>query len=166
MKHTMVTFRLHRKGVVLVALGSVLLGTLLFMAGCLAGQLRAAKAPILPSLPSVPTTPAVPAIPPIANGKQQSEPKDHIEKEAFALRVGAFADEEAAKAYVQELTARGHQPSVVAETTQGGVLLHTVRIGRYADRGKASEAASELARKEGISSAVVPAAPAVTTAGG
>jgi hypothetical protein len=33
----MVTFQLHRKGVVLVALGALLLGILLFMAGCLAG---------------------------------------------------------------------------------------------------------------------------------
>jgi hypothetical protein len=36
--HTMVTFQLHRKGVVLVALGALLLGILLFMAGCIAGM--------------------------------------------------------------------------------------------------------------------------------
>jgi hypothetical protein len=33
----MVTFRLHRKGVVLVALAAVLVGALLFAAGCLTG---------------------------------------------------------------------------------------------------------------------------------
>lgn len=38
MTHTMVTFRLHRSGVVLVVLGALFLGVLLFMAGCLAGM--------------------------------------------------------------------------------------------------------------------------------
>jgi hypothetical protein len=38
MTHTMVTFRLHRTGVILVALGAFLLGILLFMAGCIAGM--------------------------------------------------------------------------------------------------------------------------------
>jgi hypothetical protein len=38
MTHTMLTFRLHRSGVVLVALGALLLGILLFMAGCIAGM--------------------------------------------------------------------------------------------------------------------------------
>lgn len=37
MTHTMVTFRLHRTGVVLIVLGALLLGVLLFTAGCLAG---------------------------------------------------------------------------------------------------------------------------------
>lgn len=38
MTHTMVTFQLHRNGVVLVALGALLLGILLFMAGCFTGM--------------------------------------------------------------------------------------------------------------------------------
>lgn len=37
MTHTMITFQLHRNGVVLIALGALLLGVLLFMAGCIAG---------------------------------------------------------------------------------------------------------------------------------
>lgn len=37
MAHTMITFQLHRNGVVLIALGALLLGVLLFMAGCIAG---------------------------------------------------------------------------------------------------------------------------------
>jgi cell division septation protein DedD len=150
-KHTMLTFRLHRNGVALVALGSVLVGGLLFGAGWLLGQRRAMKPPAVPSVPLVPSVPS------IAKGEQQSEPKDHLQEEAFALRVGAFADEEAAKAYVKELAARGHKPTVLPVTTQDGVVLHTVRIGRYASRDEASAAASELARKEGISSAVVSA---------
>lgn len=156
MKHTMLTFRLHRNGVALVALGSVLLGGLLFGAGWLLGQRRAMK----------PSPPAVPSVPSLPKEKQQSAAKDHIEGEAFALRVGTFADEEAAKAYVKELAARGHKPSVLAVTTQGGVVLHTVRIGRYASRDEASRAASELERKEGISSAVVSAGSAGGATGG
>lgn len=37
MTHTMITVQLHSKGVVLMALGALLLGVLLFMAGCIAG---------------------------------------------------------------------------------------------------------------------------------
>ena len=44
MQHTMVTFLLHRKGVILLALGEILLGSLLFMAGCLVGQRQGALA--------------------------------------------------------------------------------------------------------------------------
>ena len=79
MKHTMLTFRLHRKGVALVAFGSVLLGGLLFGAGWLTGQRRAAKVPSVPSVPSVPLVSSAP------KEKQQSEPKDHLQGEAFAL---------------------------------------------------------------------------------
>jgi cell division septation protein DedD len=90
--------------------------------------------------------------------KQESADKPHIEDEAFTLRVGAFADEADAKAFVQEMTARGHKP-VVAPVAQNGVVLHMVLIGRYAGRDAAAAAAAELKRKEGILSAVVPAAP-------
>lgn len=37
MKHTMVTFRLHRSAVALIVLGSVFLSILIFAAGWLAG---------------------------------------------------------------------------------------------------------------------------------
>jgi len=145
----MITFRLHRKGVILIALGAVLIGFLLFAAGYLTARRSAGTLPA-PSHPVVQKKPEA--------EKKESAAKPHIEDEAFALRVGAFADEAEVKAYVQELAARGHQTVVVPMAVENGIVLHTVLIGRYASRDEASSAAAEMKRKEGISSAVVPAA--------
>lgn len=149
MKHSMVTFRLHRKGVVLVSIGAVLMGFLLFAAGYLTAQRR--------PLPQV-TAPAVPAPKIEKTEKQESAAKPHIEDEAFTLRVGAFADEADAKTFVQEMAARGHKPAVAA-VARNGLVLHLVLLGRYSGRDEAARAAAELKRKEGIAAAVVPAAP-------
>ncbi|HEX5718254.1 MAG TPA: SPOR domain-containing protein [Thermoanaerobaculia bacterium] len=151
----MITWRLHRKGAILVCIGAVLMGFLMFAAGYLTAIRRLA--------PPAAITSAIPAAEPASKKdtkeKQESAEKPHIEDEAFTLRVGAFADEADAKAFVQEMTARGHKP-VVAPVAQNGIVLHMVLIGRYAGRDAAAAAAAELKRKEGISSAVVPAAPA------
>lgn len=154
MKHTMVTFRLHRKGVILVALGAGLVGVLLFAAGYLTALRRsrgidAAPKPMITAADKEEKDKKV--------AKKESPETPHISDEVFALRVGTFADEADAKAFVQELTARGHQPVVVPVTTQNGVVLKTVLIGRFASRDEASSAAAELREKEELSSAVVPA---------
>jgi len=169
-KHTLVTFRLHRKGVILVAVGAVLVGVLLFAAGYLTALRRSsaiaspqtAAAAVAPPRLSVRRPSALPrlAVPVAGQGqdeKKESSETPHISDEVFALRVGTFADEADAKAFVQELTARGHQPVVVPVTTQTGVVLQTVLIGRYSSRDEASSAAAELSEKEELSSAVVPA---------
>ena len=148
MKHKMVTFRLHRKGVALVSIGAVLVGFLLFAAG----YLTALRRPIPPNPPAAAPVPKIEK-----PEKQESAARPHIEDEAFTLRVGAFADEAEAKAFVEEMTARGHKPAVAA-MARNGVVLHMVLIGRYAGRDAAAAAAAELKRKEGIFSAVVPAA--------
>lgn len=145
MKHSMFTFRLHRKGVAMVAVGAVLQGALLFAAGYLAGSRHAPLPPV--------AKPAPKEQKPV---KQESAEKPHIEDEAFTLRVGAFADEADAKALVQEMTARGRQATVAPWTSRSGFVLHTVTIGQYNGRDEAASAAEELKRKEGISSAVVP----------
>ena len=145
MKHSMVTWRLHRKGVALVSVGAVLMGFLMFAAG----YLTALRRPIPPA--------AAPVQKKAEPEKQESAAKPHIEDEAFTLRVGAFADEADAKAMVQELAAHGHK-STVAPVAQKGIVLHMVLLGRYAGRDAAAEAAAELKRKDGITSAVVPAA--------
>jgi len=146
----MVTYRLHRKGVVLISIGAVLMGFLMFAAGYLMALRRPAPSPAIPA--------AATAQKKDKTEKQESVSKPHIEDEAFTLRVGAFADEADAKAFVQEMTARGHKP-VVAPVAQNGVVLHMVLMGRYAGRDEAAAAAAELKQKEGILSAVVPAAP-------
>jgi cell division septation protein DedD len=134
--------------VVLLSTGAVLMGFLMFSAGYLTALRRAIPPAAAPA----------PAQKKAKPEKQQSAEKPHIEDEAFTLRVGAFADEADAKALVQELAAHGHKP-VVAPVAQNGVMLHMVLIGRYLGRDAAAEAAAELKRKEGIFSAVVPAAP-------
>lgn len=164
----MVTFRLHRKGVVLITIGAVLLGGLLFAVGYLTALRRSRGI-------DTPQTPQTPQI--TAPGKDEKDKKDdkdkkdakkespdtpHISDEVFALRVGAFADEADAKAFVEALTARGHQPVVVPVTTQNGVVLHTVQIGSYANRDEAAAAAEELKEKEELDSAVVPASRAAS----
>lgn len=148
MKHAMVAFRLHRKGVVLVSIGAVLMAFLMFAAG----YLTALRRPLPPAAPPIQKK--------VETEKQESAAQPHIEDEAFTLRVGAFADEAEARACVEELTARGHKP-VVAAVAQNGMVLHMVLIGRYMGRDAAAEAAAELKRKEGIFSAVVPAAPEI-----
>jgi cell division septation protein DedD len=150
-KHSMITWRLHRKGAILVCIGAVLMGFLMFAAGYLTALRR--------SVPPAPQAIAAPVQKKDTTKKQESTEKPHIQDEAFTLRVGAFADEADAKAFVQEMTARGHKP-VVAPVAQNGIVLHMVLIGRYAGRDAAAAAAAELKRKEGIFSAVVRAAPA------
>jgi len=167
----MVTFRLHRKGVVLLALGAVLLGVLLYMAGCLVGQRRGGAARLgrpagLPKVaapaaalkrpalraPAAPALPAAPAVPPVpAASLVPAAPQ------AFALRAGAFTDEAEAKALVQDLASRGLQASLVPVPAGGGAVLQTVLLGRYASREEAAAALAELARREGISAVVVAA---------
>jgi hypothetical protein len=71
MTHTMVTFRLHRTGVILVALGAFLLGVLLFMAGCLAG---------------------------LRIGKQQTAGTSHLQDEAHSSSTSAGDRTDATKA--------------------------------------------------------------------
>lgn len=154
MKHAMVTFRLHRKGVVLVSIGAVLMGALLFAAGYLTARRgSAAQGKEKETMEEI----TAPAPQEKKTEKQESAAKPHIEDEAFTLRVGAFAEEADAKAFVQELAAHGHK-TVVTPVAQQGVVLHMVLLGRYAGRDAAAKAAAELKRKEGIASAVVPAA--------
>lgn len=176
----MVTFRLHRKGVILIAVGAVLLGALLFAAGYLTA-LRGSRGIDVPETPkitaavsaptvapprlSVPRPAALPKAKADQDAKDDKDDKDekespetpHISDEVFALRVGAFADEADAKEFVEALTARGHQPVVAPVTTQNGVVLQTVLIGRYAGRDEAAAAAAELKEEGELASAVVPA---------
>jgi cell division septation protein DedD len=177
----MVTFSLHRTGVVLLALGALLLGGLLYLAGCLVGQRRAAaapgvpqalparlpkapavhppavKAPGIPGAPAMAGAPAAPTLPgaPGATGAAAVAAAPRT----FALRAGAFTNEAAAKALVQDLAGRGLKASVVAVPTSSGAVLHTVLAGSYASRRAAAVAAAELARRQGLSAAVVERTP-------
>jgi cell division protein FtsN len=165
MKHTMVTFRLHKLALLLVIAGALLLGVLLFAAGYLSASVKAAALPnvtaaAVPPLPltkpaaapapdtaAPPAPAAAPATPPSAAAPPA---------ETFALRVGAFADEQAAKESVKALADRGFAATIVAVAAGGATVLYTVRIGSYPTRAAAAAAADKLSREHGIDAAVIP----------
>jgi cell division protein FtsN len=165
MKHTMVTFRLHKLGLLLVIAGAVLLGVLLFAAGYLSASVKAAAlpkvpAPAVPPLPlqkagvaPVPDTaaPSAPAAAPATPPSAAAPPA-----ETFALRVGAFADEQAAKESVKALADRGFAATIVAVAAGGATVLYTVRVGSYPTRAAAAAMADKLSHEHGIDAAVIP----------
>jgi cell division septation protein DedD len=69
------------------------------------------------------------------------------------VQVGAFSQKENSDAVVRELESHGYQPYVVVMPGRHS-RLHTVRIGRYADRREALQAATELRRRANISGIV------------
>jgi len=167
MKHTMVTFRLHKLGLLLVIAGAVLLGVLLFAAGYLSASVKAAALPnvtaaAVPPLPLPLTKPAAapapdtaaPPAPATAPATPPSAPAPPAE--TFALRVGAFADEQAAKESVKALADRGFAATIVAVAAGGATVLYTVRIGSYPTRAAAAAVADKLSREHGIDAAVIP----------
>ncbi|HKO54941.1 MAG TPA: SPOR domain-containing protein, partial [Thermoanaerobaculia bacterium] len=116
-KHTMITFRLHRSGLVLLVLCCLLVAVLLFAAGWLGGM-QYARPSVRPALPIV-TKPAapLPAPPPPA-----SDP--------LALRLGSFLSEAEATAFVQSLAARKIDAAIIPMSS-GSATVYTVRSGRY-----------------------------------
>lgn len=163
MKHTMVTFRLHKTGVLLVIGGALLLGVLIFAAGYLAAARRGPALPKVPQLPAAaalplpatapPPSPSSAAVPPAAAAA--SSPAAPA-AESFTLRVAAFATEQEAKASADGLAARGFQASVVPVPTGGATVLYTVRVGSYSTRAAAAAMADRLSKEHAIEAAVIP----------
>jgi hypothetical protein len=154
MAHTMVTFRLHRRGVILLVIFGVILAALIYVAGYLTAvytgkPAATVKEPAARSIPPPKPAPAKPATPP-----QPGEPQ-----EALTLRVAVLTSEEEAKAEVARLTAFGLKPAIVQVPTNSGVMLFNIHIGQFTTRSAASAAARELQSRLGISSVIVPAQP-------
>jgi cell division septation protein DedD len=143
MKHSMVTFRLHRTAVIFIIIGSLLAALLIFAGGYVLGTRR------LPPAPAVPAV-VVPAPPPAV----ATAPAPKVEM--LAVRAGIFDSEEEAKALAQQLAARKLDAVVVPLKTSGGVNLFTVEVGQYTTRAAAAAAASSLKDDEGLQGAVVP----------
>ncbi len=179
MKHTMYTFRLHRTGVILVALGLLLVAVLLVVGGCMLGVWREGTKAAAPAqgapgktapgggsgAPEAPGAPGAPGggAPP---GAAEAEAGGAMAVEAmapaptterFTLRVGAFAAQDDAKALVDALTARGYQPAIAEVRASTGTAVFTVVVGTYATRWEARGAAAELSRREHRDVVVVPA---------
>ena len=158
MPHTMVTFRLHRSGVILLALFCVVLAVLIYVAGYLTGvsrgsrvasaDLRGKSAKNETPLATRNAQPGTPAATP------RSTPAS---KESLTLRVAVFTSEEDAKAQIASLTAMGLEPSVVQMPTSSGVTLHNVIVGQFENRPAANAAAKELQSRLGFLPVVVPA---------
>lgn len=72
----------------------------------------------------------------------------------FSIQVGAFRKASNSEKVLQDLRSRGYEPYVIEE--RGRSLLRTVRLGRYADRQEALQAASEFERREGMDAIVRP----------
>jgi cell division septation protein DedD len=147
MEHSMVTFRLHRQGVIFIIIGSILAAVLIFAGGYLVAMRRRPPAPV-PTVAA--TTPPAPST--MAPAASAPAPKVDL----LAIRVAMFDSEEEAKTLVQQLAARKLDAAVVPLTTSGGVKLYTVEVGQYANRAAAAEAASSLEKEPGLQPAVVP----------
>jgi len=144
----MVTFRLHRKGVIFIIIGSILAAVLLFACGYLVAMRRRPPAPVLPVTASV-----LPAPSTTAPAASAPAPKGDL----LAVRVGVFDTEEEAKTMVQQLAVRKLEAAIVPMTTTDDVKLYTVEVGQYDTRAAAAAAASSLAQEYGLHTAVVPA---------
>ena len=154
MKGEIVTFQLHRIGVALLVIGSILLAVLIFAAGYISGTAATKPAAIVsatrnpqPATQAPPTTTTAPATTTAA-----ATPAE----EPLALRVGMFANEDDAKALVQQLAAAGMKPSIVTIQSSAAVL-YTVQVGPYKTRPEAEAAAAALQKQQGIGVVVVPA---------
>jgi cell division septation protein DedD len=146
-KHTMVTFQLHRKGVILIVIGCVFLAVLLVAVGYLAGSARArSSAKPAAAAPAAAAKSKPAAAPPAAPASQES----------FSLRVGLVTSEEEAKAEVARLAVKKLTATVIPVERNESEIVYEIHVGRYPDRRAAVDAA-QLLRERGIDSAVVAA---------
>ena len=167
MPHTMVTFRLHRSGVILLVVFALVLAVLIYAAGYMTAVFTrdttrqnvarsTAGVPPRPNAPAVvaptQTSPSVPKSPQPGN-------EQRLPSEPLTLRIAVHTSEEDAQAQIATLTAQGLQPAIVQASTSSGVTLHNVVVGRYESRDAANAAAAQLQRRLGFMPVIVPAPP-------
>lgn len=117
-----------------------------------------AAAPPEPAAPEIEVEEAAPEpepAPPAVEAPQVQVAALPSEEAAFTLQVGAFRQPENSDKVIRDLASRGYQPYVVALKGSKSRVLHTVRVGRYADREEARKAAAELRQREGIAAVVI-----------
>ena len=155
MPHTMVTFRLHRSGVILLVVFTVVLAILIYVAGYLtAVYTRPAVAErttgVSPSKAPAPTP---------TKGRAEARPTFAEPQEALTLRLSVLTSEEDAKAELARLAGLGLKPEIVQMPTTSGVTLYNVVVGRYETRSAANAAAGQLQSRLGFTPVIVPAQP-------
>lgn len=141
--HAMVTFRLHRSAVFLVAVLALVFALLIFVAGYFTAVLRtpsasAKRAVVVQAAASakavVPTAAATPV----------------------TIRAGTFSSEAEAKALVQRLAPSKLPTQIVPLTLDNGSVLNMVLVGNYPKRDDAARAAATLSEEYSLDTAVIP----------
>lgn len=155
MPHTMVTFRLHRSGVILLVVFCVVLSILIYVAGYLTAVYT--SRPTVAERRTGSSLSKAPATPPPTGGRAEAQPTSGEPKESLTLRLSVMTSEEEAKAELARLTGFGLQPVIVQMPTSAGVTLYNVCVGRYETRSAANAAAKELQSRLGFSPVIVPA---------
>lgn len=156
MPHTMVTFRLHRSGVILLLVFGVILAVLIYFAGYLTATYRQ-KSVARDPLPVASKEQA--KTPPTADRQPPTAPAPSAPGESLTLRVSVHTSAEDAQAQVASLAAMGLKPTVIQMPTTSGVTLHNVCVGQFESRSAANAAAEELQSRLGFLPVVVPAPP-------
>jgi hypothetical protein len=143
-KHTMVTFRLHRSGLILLVVCALIVAVLLFAAGWIGGMqhVGAGFSPPGPAKAGPHVPPPAPPAPPPARAE-----------EPLALRLGAFVTEEEAKAFVQSLAARKIDAAIIP-VPSGSATVYTVLSGHYTTHDAAAAAAASM-EKQGLDAVIV-----------
>ena len=156
-QHTMVTFRLHRIGVILIVIGVVLFSILIFAGGYIAGRVEGKKIALKKPELKLP----LPA--PRGEGGQRpgegqaAKPQEPTAPtETFTIRAGTYATDADAKAVVARLAARKIDATIESRTTSEGTNFFVVFAGKFNNRDEASKVASTLADEERLDTAVVP----------
>jgi cell division septation protein DedD len=99
--------------------------------------------------------PPVEEAPPVQVAALPAPEPERDDEAAFTLQVGAFRKSENSEKVIRDLASRGYQPYTVALKGSRSRVLHTVRVGRYNDRGEAQKAATELRQRAGIAAVVI-----------
>jgi cell division septation protein DedD len=152
----MYTFRLHLWGVVLVALGAILVGVLLAVGGCLVGEWRVERAAVeggeVTADPSGASTETSSVGAGAAEGAPDEAPRSAPDSGGapvtYTVRLGSFGGQEEAQAFADGVTARGYAAAVVPDETRRGTTFFHVTVGSYATRWEARGAAREIEERE------------------
>lgn len=169
------TFSLDRRGLVTVVAGLAAVGVLLFFTGVLVGvgarlpegvpaaaQLPGAMASAGPAdgaddLDAGSGADDARTVPDGEEAAEDASGGPAGEEPLYAVQVGEFAREEPALALMEKLGARGYEAFLVSGYDARWRLRMQVRFGAYDDADEARLAADEVAAREGLRAAVVPA---------
>lgn len=97
------------------------------------------------------------AKPPATTSTSSAAPAEEVEKMAtFSIQVGVFLEEKDAERFVEEMEEKGYAPSVFTGSDADNRIWYSVRIGAYADRAEAAQAAASFTKQEKMKAVVRP----------